>query len=381
MKTNPEHNINFEGYYEITFNLGDTKCPTRWDITDSSVVIINAEERIQTTNLIINKDSGSFTLPVFGTTVEFFFDDNSSLHGTFKNQFRPGNYIVPFKGYKKQRPSTLPIDKSITYAVNMDPSQDPYKAIGIFNFQKEKITGTFLTETGDYRYLEGSKTSESEFYLSCFDGSHLFYFSAEMDGDSISGEFLSGNHWSTTWNGIVDPDISLLNPDSLTFLNHGETYVEFSGVDSNKDSLVFNSMNFDQVTIVQILGTWCPNCMDETRYYNQLINKYEDQIDIIGLAFERPGDLSVRLENIQTYKSELNVSYPIYLSGNSTKTEAANMFSSLNNITSFPTTIFFDKHGIVRKIHTGFYGPGTGEYYSKYTHSTEQFLENLIAED
>ncbi len=56
------------------------------------------------------------------------------------------------------------------------------------------------------------------------------------------------------------------------------------------------------------------------------------------------------------------------------------MFSELNGISSFPTTIFIDKKGMVRKIHTGFYGPGTGDYYADYVKETEAFLNLLISE-
>jgi len=152
------------------------------------------------------------------------------------------------------------------------------------------------------------------------------------------------------------------------------------GVDLNKDTTEFNSMDFNQVSIIQVLGTWCPNCMDETRYYSQLVTKYGDQLNIIGLAFERPSDLATQLENIALYQKELNVDYPIYLSGSASKSEASDMFSELNGISSFPTTLYIDKKGMVRKIHTGFYGPSTGDYYTDYVKETEAFLDGLISE-
>lgn len=371
-----------EGFYEIIFDLGEVQCPTRWEISKSGVTIINAEERIEVSDYKVSGDSASFVLPVFGTTVDFQFTDTDFLKGFFRNPFRKGDYKVAFTGYKKENKTSLVKSANIqsTYDVNMDPLDDPYKAIGIFNFNQDIVSGTFLTETGDYRFLEGKKTSKDEFYLSCFDGSHLFYFSAKIDGDSINGKFYSGNHWNTTWNGVLNESISLADPNSLTYLNQGETSVQFTGIDMNKDTLKFNSMNFNKVSIIQILGTWCPNCMDETRYYSKLAKKYEDDLNIISLAFERPSDLDTQLKNIKVYQKELEVNYPIYLSGNANKSEASQMFSELNGITSFPTTIFIDKMGMVRKIHTGFYGPSTGKYYTDYVKESENFLDGLIGE-
>lgn len=371
-----------EGFYEIIFDLEEVQCPTRWEISKSGVTIINAEERIEVSDYKVSGDSASFVLPVFGTTVDFQFTDTNSLKGLFRNQFRKGDYKVAFIGYKKEKETSLVKSANIqsTYDVNMDPSDDPYKAIGIFSFSQDIVSGTFLTETGDYRFLEGKKTSKDEFYLSCFDGSHLFYFSAEIDGDSINGKFYSGNHWNTTWNGVLNESITLADPNSLTYLNQGETSVQFTGIDMNKDTLKFNSMDFNKVSMIQILGTWCPNCMDETRYYNKLAKKYGDDLNIISLAFERPSDLDTQLKNIKVYQKELEVNYPIYLSGNANKSEASQMFSELNGITSFPTTIFIDKMGMVRKIHTGFYGPSTGKYYKDYVKESEGFLDGLIGE-
>ncbi|HCY47007.1 MAG TPA: hypothetical protein DHU89_09995 [Flavobacteriales bacterium] len=371
-----------KGFYEIVFDLGEVQCPTRWEISEDGITIINAEERIEVSEYRLSGDSASFALPVFGTTVDFYFTTQDSLRGFFRNQYRKGEYKVAFVGYKSKKitPSQKEPNIQSTYDVTMDKNEEAYKAIGILNSSHGRVTGTFLTETGDYRFLEGKKTSEDEFYLSCFDGSHLFYFSAAMEGDSITGKFYSGNHWNTTWNGVKDKSVSLVDPDSLTYLNRGETSVQFMGVDMNEDTTEFNSMDFNQVSIIQILGTWCPNCMDETRYYSELAAKYGNQLNIIGLAFERPSDLSTQLENITLYQKELNVDYPVYLSGSASKSEASAMFSELNGISSFPTTLFIDKKGMVRKIHTGFYGPSTGDYYTDYVKETELFLDELIKE-
>jgi hypothetical protein len=44
---------------------------------------------------------------------------------------------------------------------------------------------------------------------------------------------------------------------------------------------------------------------------------------------------------------------------------------------SFPTTIIIDKKGIVRRIHTGFSGPGTGQEYINYKIATEKLLDEI----
>ena len=67
-----------------------------------------------------------------------------------------------------------------------------------------RVTGTFLTETGDYRYLEGVVDGDS-LKLSCFDGSHAFLFHAALDQDSFRGRFWSGTHWDRALGRVPEP--------------------------------------------------------------------------------------------------------------------------------------------------------------------------------
>ena len=52
----------------------------------------------------------------------------------------------------------------------------------------------------------------------------------------------------------------------------------------------------------------------------------------------------------------------------------------LNHVLSYPTSIFIDKTGKVRKIHTGFNGPATGEKYTEFKTEFNAFMTMLLAE-
>ena len=124
------------------------------------------------------------------------------------------------------------------WEVTFDPQSDsPYKSIALLSSLGNKVSGTFLTETGDYRFLDGNRSGDS-LYLSCFDGSHAFLFKANLISDSIYGDFLSGKHWKGVWNGKVNPNFELTHPDSLTYLVN-ETPFTFSSTNFNGDPFVF----------------------------------------------------------------------------------------------------------------------------------------------
>jgi hypothetical protein len=64
--------------------------------------------------------------------------------------------------------------------------------------------------------------------------------------------------------------------------------------------------------------------------------------------------------------------------GEASKKVASEKFKQLSGISSFPTTLFIGKSGVIEKIHTGFNGPGTGELYLNFKQETERFVKNLL---
>jgi hypothetical protein len=52
----------------------------------------------------------------------------------------------------------------------------------------------------------------------------------------------------------------------------------------------------------------------------------------------------------------------------------------LDAVRAYPTAIFIDRTGRVRRIHTGFAGPATGVAHELLVHEFEQLLEQLLAE-
>lgn len=78
-------------------------------------------------------------------------------------------------------------------------------------------------------------------------------------------------------------------------------------------------------------------------------------------------------------KNRFNIPYPLLITGY-TPGEADKSLPMLKDIIGFPTTIIIDKKGDVRKIHTGFSGPGTGKYYTEFIEEFETLTDNLLAE-
>ena len=68
------------------------------------------------------------------------------------------------------------------------------------------------------------------------------------------------------------------------------------------------------------------------------------------------------------------------LAGTSEKPAASRTLPDLTKVAAFPTTIFVGRDGRVRKVYTGYAGPGTFEHHARLREQFERLVEELLAE-
>ncbi len=354
---------------------------------NNQLTILNGEENIQLEKVRVENDSLRVRFPFFNSEI-VFVNNNKNLTGYWVNYQRNKNYKIPFYAKKVKRKSprflnTKNKKENIKiegkWEIKFEPgTEGEYPAIGLFHQEKNKIKGTFLTETGDYRFLEGNTTKDS-LYLSCFDGSHAFLFKAILKNDSLIGTFNSGSHWKSKWEGVLNESFELPNPEKLTYLINDEP-ITFSFPNLEKDTISFpNDTYKNKVVIVQIMGTWCPNCLDETILFKEMYEKYHlEGLEIIAVCYESGKTLDDNIRNAKRLRDKLKIEYPFLIGGSAKKNDASEDFPMLNNIMSFPTTIIIGRDGEVKQIYTGFNGPGTGEYYITYKKKLNILIQSLL---
>jgi thiol-disulfide isomerase/thioredoxin len=181
----------------------------------------------------------------------------------------------------------------------------------------------------------------------------------------------------------MDPTAKLPDAYSLTKLKAGYNKIAFSFRDTKGKKVSLTDARFkNKVVIVQIMGSWCPNCMDETAYLINYYKKYHPKgVEIVGLAYERTTDFAKSQKTLAQLRTRFNVPYPFLITGYTNAAgEPAKSLPMIDKFLGFPTTIIVDKHGNVAKIHTGFSGPGTGNEYTAFTKEFEGLTDNLLAE-
>jgi thiol-disulfide isomerase/thioredoxin len=353
------------------------------------VFALNADEKLELDHAYYKHDSIHITMEVFDAKIVVKVSGGQMT----------GHYTKKL-GDLEERTGTFTAKKGDTFrfsefeesskhnvsgkwkSIFTEPEGVKYEAIGVFEQNGNKVKGTFLTTTGDYRFLEGNVIGDS-LKLSCFDGTHIFLFNALIEDDKlVNGRFASSLLYEETWEAVKNQNATLPNPDELTFIKDGFGDFNFSFVNTKGEMVSLNDERFnDKVVLVQLLGSWCPNCMDESKFFVKWLKENPDKnVEIIGLAYEKSLDPAFAFPKIERMKKRFGMEYEVLLAGLYDKEEAQKTLPMLNKIISFPTTIYLDKNHKVRKVHTGFSGPGTGIYYEQFAAKFNAFMEKLTAE-
>ena len=375
------------GIWRGVLNLQGQPLPFNFEVIQDSIqgyraILQNAQERLALDEIRFEEDSVIFRLHIFDAELKAKIDGDS-LKGFFIRSYEK-NYRIPFQAafnqdfrFHKTEPYAA-VDFNGKYAVTFSNEKDTTLAIGLFKQNGNYVEGTFLTPTGDYRFLEGNVVAE-KMYLSAFDGNHAYVFHATKLNDStLTGDYWSGKTLHQQWIAVKNEQATLPDPESLTYLKEGYDKIEFSFPDINGNIISLTDEKFkNKVVILQLFGTWCSNCMDETRFLMEWYTKNKSRgVEILGLAYEQKNDFIYASGRIKKMQQKLGVPYSFVIAGTADKSKASKSLPMLNRVVAFPTTIFIGKDGKVKKIHTGFSGPGTGVYFE---HEVEHFNETVNA--
>lgn len=367
--------------------------PFNFEVKDSAgrkvLFVLNAAERLQVDSIKEGNDSVFIRMPLFDSEIRAAYT-SAGLRGKWIKH--RSNIDIPMEfsaehGLAKRFLMAGKPEKGLNLSGRWSASfvssdgKDTTLAVAEFVQEGARLTGSFLTTTGDFRFLEGMVDGR-KLFLSTFDGSHASLFTASVKNNVIAdGRFYSGLSAVDNWAAQRDEHAMLPDAYSLTSLKSGENDINFSFPDLEGNPVALTDARFkNKVVVLQFLGSWCPNCMDETAFMAPLYDKYASRgLEVIGLAYERTEDRERSKRSVSELRDRYKIAYPLLLTGYTPKDVLKSM-PALANFKAFPTTIIIDKKGEVRKIHTGFSGPGTGKHYLEFVAEFTRSIESLLKE-
>ena len=350
--------------------------------------LVNDAEHLRVDNIRYTKDSVFIEMPVF----ESYFKAKRISASRWEGSWTKGGsvkwQVMPFiaetqSSVPPQKLRSAVADISGKWAVTFTKA-DKVDRPGIGEWQQKGNTlhGTILTPTGDYRYLTGIVNGDS-MQLSTFDGAHAFLLTAKIkNGQQITGGvFYSGATSSEPWEAIKNENVKLPNVAAM-YMKDDKERLNFRFMDLDKKVVSITDAKFkNKVVIIQIMGSWCPNCMDETAFLSDFYKRNKQRgLEIIGLAYEYTTDFDRSVKSIRKFRDRFKVEYTMLNTGvtvsDSLRTEKT--LPQMTQIKSFPTTIFLDKNGKVAKVKAGFEGPGTGAHYEEMKKEFETTIDKLL---
>ena len=381
----------------VIYRLDGNSVPFSFNIAlvkDKTIItLINAEELIIVDDFKKqSSDSLLITLPYFNASFEVATYNADQLEGYYIKTLNGKQIKASFIANWNQprfidyKPSKY--DASGTWDVLLTNNQTNkiMQSVGTFKQNVEgKVTGSFLTPTGDYRFLEGLVSGDT-LKLSAFDGERVIYFEGRFINSTsiIEGKLIAGFGGSSKWEAKANPTAKLPNEYDYSKMRPGNTKLDFKFKDLDGKIVSLTDDEFkNKVVVIQLFGSWCPNCMDETRFITDYYKKNRSRgVEVIALAYERYDNPLEANFALKKYKKQFGIQYPILDTGvePSDPFKAEKSLPQIDKIAGYPSTIFIDRKGEVRKIHTGFSGPATGQFYTQYISNFNKYMDELIAE-
>lgn len=346
---------------------------------------INGADTTWSLAAVKKQDTFFFEHSVFETQLALW-NTATGWKGFHESLGRTPRYLIPFElqSFSGTLFRCFPSEQRVNGLWNVHFERSGGRkspATGVFQQQNNLVSGSFMTETGDYRFLNGC-ISGNQLSLSGYDGLFIYLVKAQINNDSISGWFYSGKSAPVFFSGRFAEQSFLRNPYQITRFDAVNSSFPKPVINANlKETSILEALQGSGPAIIQLMGTWCPNCMDESRYLNALFEQYQSQgLKVIGVSFERSPVPSEAWKRIQKVHQNLSLSYPLFYGGIVNADTVKALFPFMDQMRSYPTTIYLNKQLEPVKIHTGFNGPGTGTFFEAYKRETELFIEELLAQ-
>ncbi len=375
------------GIYRAEIKTKDNSIlPFKFELLSTSNQLImkveNDKETLIYDDIVFEDDSMKIFMPPYDAVIIAKIE-GESLNGRYLKE--ESGKEAKFNARISDKPKFMS-DKKANFSLDgkyktVFRPENPYPGLGLFTQNGNNVSGTFRKNTGDTRFLSGITFGDS-ILLSTFDGAHPYLIKAEKKGDTIFGNLHYYSNSITEFWMIKDDDYDLADSKSLTKLKDGFQSINFNFKDINGEFISLNDEQFkNKVVVVQILGTWCPNCLDETQFFLSYLKENPDEnLAFIGLSVEAAKTEERAMKRISNMIDKFDIPYPILLAqyGSTDKETFLKKIPMLENIISYPTTIIIDKNGKVNSIHTGFNGPATGQAFIDYKKDFKSEIKGLL---
>jgi thiol-disulfide isomerase/thioredoxin len=371
----------------------------------------------------VNNVSVPFKIEIDGTGADvhsYFFNGDDRVNPSNSGTFQNGSLVLTFDSYATKLEATLN-DGVLTgtygggsgnayafQAKRHDPSmvassdQHVPDISGLWEIQVKspkgesawhfvvnqtgaKIDAAILRVDGDTGTLSGN-FKDGKFILSHFTGERPFYVEVTPQADGSLQLQIASFHDTQTLVALRPAEARARNlappddPTQHTRVKDASQPLRFCFPDLNGRILSNTDDRFQgKVVLVNITGSWCPNCHDEAPFLEELYRKYHGQgLEIVALDFE-PAEQLQSLSRVRAFIKRYGIEYTYLIAGE--PSQLNDKIPQAENLNAWPTTFFVGRNGLVRSIHTGFTSHASGELDSRLRDEVRSEIAQLLSEN
>ncbi len=354
----------------------------------SAAYLINGGNRVRAERTTIAGRNLTMAFPSYDSTLIAERQPDGSLTGIARLMRRSGPVELGLRAFPgetwrfHEKPAAPAADLTGEWILATG-GESPERGLALIRQTGNVLEGTIQFPSGDVRFLAG-EISGADFALSTFDGNQgsLWRGKRAVDG-TLSGESFgatskAGDPFTARPRraGPADETVAIGEEkppvDCIAF-----TFPDTAGKPVSLTDARFKG----KVVVVAIGGTWCPNCHDEAAFLAPYAKKRRAEgLEVIGLQFEYGDDAARAARQSQRFATRYNIDYPMLIAGSATPEDSKRALPAIGGVKIYPTTLFIDRTGKLRAIHTGYAGPATGALNAKAMADFDALVSKLLAE-
>jgi thiol-disulfide isomerase/thioredoxin len=379
------------GMWDATMDFNGTQIPFRFELAGQGATIkgwfFNGDDReisnagsLENGKLVLNYDS--YLAKLTGTFKDGAFDGE---YGPMLNHSYPVHMVRAVNKLASTRQAPSISGQWDLTGVKSGKGEKAWRLI--LRQSGTDISGAILRVDGDTGTLSGRYEKDGQFVLSHFSGARPALMIIKPAADGTLDISLSALHGFSDMKayrpeeaiakGLAQPT----DPNLHTSVKDATKPFAFSFPDLNGNIVSNTDARFrGKVLVINLTGSWCPNCHDEAPFLAAMYDKYRKQgLEVVALNFEEADQLK-NPTRLRAFMKEYGIHYTVLLGGENGDSAKAKLPQAVN-WDAWPTTFFVGRDGLVRAVHAGFPSPGSGELYRQAKDEFTSTVEKLLAEN
>jgi thiol-disulfide isomerase/thioredoxin len=382
------------GTWDASIDVGSISIPFKFGISSSGTKasgwFFNGQQRVASTSGTFEAGHLQLEFPSYARRLEANLGQDGTLSGSYgPNTESSRTAALPFHAAHDPRATTVSHDVAPSIAgLWLIPAQSRKAGEKAWRFivrqSGAEVSAAILRVDGDTGALTGT-WHEGKLVLSHFDGARPALIDVTLAADGSLQLLLHDTHGANTnLTAYRDGDAQskglpeAADPMRHTGVTDAAEPFRFSAPDLSGRVVSNTDARFrGKVLLVDISGSWCPNCHDEAPLLQRLYRKYHRRgLEIVTLSFEEPEQVAnpVRL---RAFVKDFGLGYEVLLAGSTDELHAK--VPQAVNLDAYPTTFFIGRDGRVHGVHAGFAAPATGEFNRQLQKDFNAQIERLLA--